>query len=250
MKKALSLLITLLLTTVVFSQEDDGRVLLRGKVLYRSNNVPNENVINITTEKATVTNENGEFDIYVKKGDELVFSAVNYRIKSVIIDDEILKNRRLVVEVIEKVTELDEVVVSPDSKEKFVELQEEEFKKVDYEQDEASRVDNIALPQSVAGMEYGVNFVNIFKAIFKSKKEKEVPFEKQIKMSEVLRQVYEDEFFVSNFDIPANKIDEFLYYLDTKMPAKSLLKKSNEFQLIDFLVNESKEYLKTVDAGN
>ncbi len=228
----------------MFSQDND-RVLLRGTVLYRSNNVPNENVVNITTEKATVTNENGEFQIYVKEGDELVFSAVNYRIESVIIDQNILKNKRLVVEVIEKVTELDEVTVSPDSEEAFLKLQEEKFKKVDYEQDASTQVTNVALPQSVTGLQNGLNFVNIFKAIFKSNKEKDVPAERQIKMSEVLRQVYEDDFFVTDLKIPSDKIEDFLYYLDTKMPASSLLKKDNEFELIDFLVNQSKDFLKT-----
>ncbi|WP_340202964.1 carboxypeptidase-like regulatory domain-containing protein [Ascidiimonas sp. W6] len=244
MKKIYCLLLILSTTFSMFSQDND-RVLLRGTVLYRSNNVPNENVVNITTEKATVTNENGEFQIYVKEGDELVFSAVNYRIESVIIDQNILKNKRLVVEVIEKVTELDEVTVSPDSEEAFLKLQEEKFKKVDYEQDASTQVTNVALPQSVTGLQNGLNFVNIFKAIFKSNKEKDVPAERQIKMSEVLRQVYEDDFFVTDLKIPSDKIEDFLYYLDTKMPASSLLKKDNEFELIDFLVNQSKDFLKT-----
>lgn len=244
MKKFFSFLLVLVTTFTIYAQDND-RVLLRGTVLYRSNNVPNENVVNITTEKATVTDENGEFQIYVKEEDELVFSAVNYRIESIIIDQNILKNKRLVVEVIEKVTELDEVTVSPDSEEAFLKLQEEEFKKVDYEQDASTQVTNVALPQSVTGLQNGLNFVNIFKAIFKSNKEKDIPAERQIKMSEVLRQVYEDDFFVTDLNVPSDKIEDFLYYLDTKMPASSLLKKDNEFQLIDFLVNQSKDFLKT-----
>lgn len=235
-------LLLVLFTSFSVAAQDDGRVLLRGTVLYRSNSVPNENVINITTEKATVTNNDGQFEIKVKEGDELVFSAVNYRIESVVIDKAILRNRRLVVEVIEKVTELDEVTVSPDDEEAFLKLQEEKFKKVDYEQDASTQVQNVALPQSVTGMQNGLNFVNIFKAIFKSNKEKDVPNERQIKMSEVLRQIYEDDFFVRDLKIESNQIEDFLYYLDTKMPASSLLKKDNEFELIDFLVNQSREF--------
>jgi hypothetical protein len=244
MKKIYTFLLLLLTTCTMLAQED-GRVLLRGTVLYRSSNVPNENVVNITTEKATVTNENGEFEIFVKEGDELVFSAVNYRIEAVIIDKEILKNRRLVVEVTEKVTELAEVVVSPENEEAFLKLKEEEFKEVNYEQDASTEVTNAALPQSVTGMQYGLNFVNIFKAIFKSNKEKDIPSERQIKVSEVLRQVYEDDFFVKDLKVPSDRIEAFLSYLDTQMPASSLLKKDNEFELIEFLVNQSKEFLKS-----
>lgn len=249
MKKFYSILL-LLFTTISLVAQQDGRILLRGTVLYRSNNVPNENVVNITTEKATVTNENGEFEIYVKEGDELVFSAVNYRIESVIVDQKILTNRRLVVEVTEKVTELQEVVVSPEDQDAFIKLQEEKFKRIDYEQDASTEVVNTALPQSLTGIQNGLNFVNIFKAIFKSNKEKEDPSESQIKMSEVLRQVYEDDFFVKDLKVPSNEIENFLTYVDTQMPAKTLLKKDNEFELIEFLVNQSKAYLNSTSTEN
>ncbi|MAU26179.1 MAG: hypothetical protein CMH45_02085, partial [Muricauda sp.] len=45
--------------------QDDGRTLLRGQVLYRGNNVENENVINSTTGFATITDKNGRFAIRV-----------------------------------------------------------------------------------------------------------------------------------------------------------------------------------------
>ena len=66
----------------------------------------------------------------------------------------------------------------------------------------------------------------------------------EIKISRVLRQVYEDDFFVTDLGIPQDKIDNFLQYCDDKIPSQTLLKKSNEFQLIDFLVTHSKEYKK------
>ncbi len=47
--------------------------------MYRDSNVINENVLNITAEQATITNENGEFEIMVALGDELVFTAVNFK---------------------------------------------------------------------------------------------------------------------------------------------------------------------------
>ncbi|NER12437.1 hypothetical protein GWK08_03215 [Leptobacterium flavescens] len=246
MKNILTTLLLLFITTSVLSQED-GRVLLRGQVLYRNNFVQNENVVNINTEKATITNKDGEFAIFVKAGDELVFSAVNYKIKSVIIDDKILKNNRLVVEVNEKVTQLEEVVVTPENEKKFLELKNEEFKQYDYESDPSTPTINDAIPVAERGLQNGLNFVNIFKAIFKSKKE-ETTEQREIRMSEVLRQIYEDEFFVGNLKIPSEKIEDFLYFCDSKMPAQSLLKKDNEFQLIDFLVNQSEAYLKIINS--
>jgi len=252
MKKIILLLVFI---SAAFSQtygQTEERNLLRGKVMYRNSNVQNENVINVTTEKGVVTNANGEFEINVKLGDELVFTAVNYQIKRVRITQEILDNNRLVVEVNEKVTELDEVVVTPENEEAFIKLKNEEFKKYEYGIDETSRVENIALSQTERGMQNGINFVNIFKAIKKGLKgeDGEEVEQKQLKVSDVLRQVYDDQFFVKDLSIPQDKINDFLFYCDTRLPEQSLLKKTNEFQLIDFLVNESKEFRKQLDDKN
>ncbi|WP_435624949.1 hypothetical protein [Flagellimonas sp.] len=224
----------------------DGRQLLRGKVLYRGGNVANENVINATAETATITTENGEFMIAVKEGDQLVFTAVNYQLEVVKITSEILQNNRLVVEVTEKITELDEVVVSPENQEKFLEVKNEDFKGFEYEIDRGTEVQNVAEAQSVRGMRDGLNFTNIFKALFKARddgSEERAP----LKVSDVLRQVYDDEFFVVDLKLPQNQIDAFLLYCDDKVPSQTLLRKENEFQLIDFLVTQSKTYLAELD---
>ncbi|MDM9632322.1 carboxypeptidase-like regulatory domain-containing protein [Robiginitalea aurantiaca] len=223
------------------AQEND-RTLLRGTVLYRNSVVPNENVINTTAQQATITDEGGNFAIPVKAGDEIVFMALNYQLQMVVITDEILKKNRLVVEVTEKVTELDEVVVSPEDQEEFIRLSNEEFKGFAYDTDETSEIVNIAEDQTVRGMQNGLNFVNLFKlmasAIEGDKPEQVVA----LKPSEVLRQVYDDAFFVQDLQIPQNQIDAFLIYCDQQLPPKTLLRKENEFQLIDFLVTQSEAF--------
>jgi len=245
MKSFLLTICCFLFVSIGFSQDDDRRF-LRGQVLYRNSFVPDENVINTTAQTATVTNAKGEFMIKVKLGDELVFTAVNYQLRIVIITDEILKRGRLVVEVNEKVTQLAEVVVTPEDQERFLEVKNEEFKDFEYEEDRSTEVENIATPQHLRGMRDGINFVNIFKALVnanKSVEEKRPP----LKISQVMRQVYEDEFFVKDLQLPQDKIDAFLIYCDSKLPAQTLLKKENEFQLIDFLVTHSKTFLKQLD---
>jgi len=249
MKKITLVLVALFSIAITYGQDDD-RTLLRGKVMYRDSNVQNENVINVTTEKGVITNTNGEFAINVKLDDELVFTALNYQIKRVKITQAILDNNRLVVEVNEKVTELDEVVVGPENQEAFLKLKNEEFKEYHYELDETAKVENIALSQTERGMQNGLNFVNIFKAIakgIKGDKGEGTETAKPLKVSDVLRQVYDDAFFVNDLQLPQDKITEFLYYCDTRLPTQSLLKKTNEFELIDFLVTQSKEFRKGLD---
>ncbi len=245
MKKLFFLLALLPLARA--AAQDDQRPLLRGTVLYMSMPVPNENVINNTAGQGTITNENGEFAIPAREGDELFFLALNYQLKQVVVDAEILKKGRLVVEVNEKVTELEEVTVSPEDQQEFLRLRNEDFKGYDYETDQTTEFANIAESQTVRGMQYGLNFVNIFKLLagtLKNDTTREAP---ELKMSEALRHVYDDAFFVQDLNIPQDKIDDFLFYCDAQMPPRSLLQRSNEFQLIDFLVTQSESFRKTLE---
>ncbi|MCJ7465408.1 MAG: carboxypeptidase-like regulatory domain-containing protein [Maribacter sp.] len=242
MKAMLPFIIAFLWFAAAFAQEDD-RTILRGQVIYRDVPVPNENVINVTTETGTSTNEQGQFAIAVKEGDDVAFTAVNYQLQVVKITADILKKNRLVVEVNEKVTELEEVVVTPENQEKFLEVKNEELKKFEYEPDRSTEVENIALSNADRGMyRDGLNIANIFRALLKSSKEKEGVKLPTLKLSEVLRHIYDDSFFVQDLQLPHNQIDAFLVYCDTKMPPQSLFQKANEFQLIDFLVTQSKEF--------
>tara|TARA_R110002012_G_scaffold71330_1_gene183073 strand:- start:18112 stop:18966 length:855 start_codon:yes stop_codon:yes gene_type:complete len=244
MKNTFLILFSLLISG--WSLAQDSREMLRGKVLYRSSNVANENVINSTSGQATITNDNGEFIIPVKEGDQLVFTAINYQLEIIEITPEILANNRLVVEVDEKVQELDEVVVTPENQERFLQVKNEDFKEFDYGIDRGTEVENVANSQITRGMKDGLNFVNIFKALFRSQEangQQRAP----LKVSEVLRHVYDDEFFVVDLRLPQDKIDAFLLYCDDKIPSQTLLRKENEFQLIDFLVTQSKDYLATLE---
>lgn len=243
MKNAILLLVSLIFSSLSLAQ--DSRVLLRGKVLYKNTDVPNENVINTTTGTATITNSKGEFSLRVKEGDQLAFTAINYQFKVIVITSEMLQNNRLVVEVTEKVRALDEVVVTSENQEQFLELKNENFKAYEYEIDRGTEVENIAQAREVRGMRDGLNFVNIFKALFEPQKiaKQERP---ALKVSEILRQVYDDAFFVVDLNLPQGKIDEFLLYCDETIPSRTLLRKENEFQLIDFLVTQSKAYLAAI----
>ncbi|NER18609.1 carboxypeptidase-like regulatory domain-containing protein [Spongiivirga citrea] len=240
MQKLLYLLILIFFSTVAVAQDED-RELLRGTVLYLNSVVTGENVINANTRKATITNNAGQFEMLVKKGDTLVFSAVNYKFKSVVVTQDILDKRRMVVEVKEKVTELDEVVVTPESKERFLELEKEKYKKYDYERDQYTRLQNYA---TNSGTFYnGINFVNIFNAL-RGKKKKDQRNNEPLKVSQFLREMYEDEFFVVDLGIPQEDIGKFLFFCDDKIKPADIAGENREFKLLEFLVDQSIAYKK------
>ncbi|MCV6629577.1 MAG: hypothetical protein OIF50_06930 [Flavobacteriaceae bacterium] len=238
------ILLLLLLNIVGQALGQDRGYLLKGKVMHYTTNVPNENVININTAEATATNVLGEFSIYVSIGDELLFTAVNFEMQRILITAEILREGRLLVQVREKVQELEEVVVSPEEVERLVDLRQEEFKRFYYASDGSEATENMALSQEVKGMQHGVNFVNLFNAIFRKKRKEEGVQKVVMKPSGILKQVYDVSFFTEKLYIPEDKIDAFLFYCDDKLTDKTLLTKKREFEMLDFLIKQSQKFLQ------
>ena len=226
--------------------QDDYRTWIKGKVLYKNVNVSSANVINNTSQQATTTNDDGEFEIEVKLDDKLIFSSVQYQIRELNITKEILQRNRIVIDVNEKVNELEEVVVTPENQEKFLDLKEEEFKRFDYTFDKSSRVNNVINEQGK--LVDGINFVNLYRLIRNSikKDSNENESNYKYKPSDLLRELYDDVFFTKNLLIPNDKINEFLLYCDDNFPDRILLKKDNEFELIEFLVKQSKKFVKNI----
>ena len=213
---------------------------IKGQLLYKNTKVVAANVVNNTAQTNTITDSDGAFEIEVLLGDEIIFSSVQYRIRSVKITEEILSKNRLVVSVNENINELKEVVVTTDDVEKFLDLKEEEFKGFDYEKDKSSQLINRAFNDRQ--LSDGIDFVNIAKLLTRSFGNKSSDEQMRMKPSEVLPLVFEDSFFEVDLGLDKSDIITFLEFIDNRMKTGELLKKDKEFQLIDFLINESKEF--------
>ena len=146
MKNTFFLWFYLLFSILVFGQE---RKLIKGQLLYKNTKVVAANVVNNTSQTNTITDSEGEFEIEVAEGDNIIFSSVQYQIRAVKITSEILKQNRLVVTVNENINELKEVIVTTEDVEKFLDLKEEEFKGFDYDTDKSSRLENKAVRDRV-----------------------------------------------------------------------------------------------------
>ena len=213
---------------------------IKGQLLYKNTKVVAANVVNNTAQTNTITDSDGAFEIDVLLGDEIIFSSVQYRIRSVKITEEILSKNRLVVSVNENINELKEVIVTTDDVEKFLDLKEEEFKGFDYEKDKSSQLINRAFNDRQ--LSDGIDFVNIAKLLTRAFANKSSDEQMRMKPSEVLPLVFEDSFFEVDLGLDKTDIITFLEFIDNRMKTGELLKKDKEFQLIDFLINESKEF--------
>ena len=128
-----------------------------------------------------------------------------------------------------------------------MDLKEEEFKRYDYTFDKSTRVSNVINEQGK--LKDGINFINLFKLIRENLKQnrEEENVVSSYKPSNLIREFYDDIFFTSNLQIPKDKIEEFLIFCDDNFPSRILLKKDNEFELIDFLVKQSEKYQKILN---
>ena len=223
--------------TVLYAQD---RIPIKGKLIYRNVNVVAANVVNINAQINTITDGEGEFEIPVKVGDEIIFSSVQYMIRTVKINPDIIQKNRLIITVNEKINALEEVIITPDDTEKFLDLKEEEFKGYDYIRDKSTRLENTIVRQGQ--LNNGINVINILKLITKVINSKTEEEKRNLKPSEVLKYVFEIDFFKRDLELTDDQIIGFLEYIDDNLPSQKLLSQSKQFQLIDYLILESKKY--------
>ena len=217
-----------------------NRELIQGKVIYRNIDVPAANVINNTAQSSTITNDQGEFEIYAKEGDEIIFSSVQYIIRTVRVNKEMLENKRIIVQINQRVRELDEIVVTPEDTQKFLDLKEEQFKGFDYIADKSTKIQNVLTDNRQ--VVNGLNFVNIFKLLSSIVDAKSDEEKLNIIPSEVLPYVLEENFFSGVLELESFEINDFLSKLDSDTEMKNLILEKNQFLIIDYLLNKSDTY--------
>ena len=231
------LIFFLIFQVIAFAQD---RIPIKGRLIYRNVNVVAANVVNITAQINSITDGEGAFEIPVKTGDEVVFSSVQYMIRTVEITPEIIQKNRLIITVNEKINALEEVVITPDDAEKFLNLKEEEFKGFDYERDKSTRLENTIVRQGQ--LNNGLNLINVAKLIAKIVSNKTEEEKRNLKPSEVLSYVFDISFFKTDLELRDDQIVGFLEHIDDNLPSQKLLNQSQQFQLIDYLIMQSKKY--------
>ena len=106
--------------------------------------------------------------------------------------------------------------------------------------DKSTRITNAAMDEP--RLTNGLNIVNIAKLAMQLMQGKTAEERKNLKPSRVLPYLFEDRFFTETLSLPKDQVTGFLEYIDQQLPTQDLLNKSKEFELIDYLINESENY--------
>ncbi|HET8810200.1 MAG TPA: carboxypeptidase-like regulatory domain-containing protein [Flavobacteriaceae bacterium] len=252
------LLLLFLLFTPIFSFAQN-RVEIEGKI-----NVPLNAeasgiaVYNLNSRQGTVTDDYGAFSIAAKLNDSLSISSVQYEPFVVIIDQGVIDTKTLTIAVREAVTQLDEVIVRPYDLSGNVSVDIEKVATSSnplkmgsrqivttdpsYGYDEATPLERT---MDDPFLRNGIQFVNIFKAIFKNDDRNKKNVSRQhVDMDVQIRKMYNDDFFQEYIDIEKEEINEFIFYAERNGLSNELLQKGNELDLIEFLIAQGKAFKK------
>ncbi|PZR21947.1 MAG: hypothetical protein DI539_06685 [Flavobacterium psychrophilum] len=251
----------LLLPVIAFAQKEP-RQILAGRVVADTLRVESLSVLNTTSNKGAVTDNNGDFTIYARPSDTLLFSGITTRDAKLVLKKEHFTGNRLLIELNIDVTMLDEVVIKATPLTGDLESDSKKAKTKNItggmnsakliETDETIRPianPNTALPSNVLGSPLtGVNFNEVYKMIFKKKKRTdkgEVYANANGKtFTENAKERFTYHFFVEMLKIPKDEIGLFLAYCDKGKETAWMLDPKYEFELTDYLVSQSSEYLK------
>lgn len=254
-------LILFFLITIPNSQAQEvKRVLVEGQIIVDYPDLEGVTVFNLSSNKGTITNKEGKFAISVSLNDKVEISALQFEKFLITISKEILDAKSMTVFLVESINKLDEILILPyglsgnlntdvNSTKTFnpnldaIYFGLENMNQFEFADDYKSDVVNTTMTPD--HFKYGADFVQIIggllKPIFKKSKQEK---DQKLVATETFRSKYSTEYLLKRLDIPKEDISFFVDYVENNGIDPKLLEKGNEFMFIDFLIKESKSFLK------
>jgi hypothetical protein len=174
------------------------------KVIVDSTAVSNVNIINVSSEKTTVSDKNGMFQILVQEGDILVLSAVNLESRKKTIEEDDLKSEVVVLNMKLKITPLKEVIVNENN-----DVNAEKLRIIPHGQKEYTPAERKLYTARSGILDPLLNKISGRTAMLK----REVQVERNEKLLLKLDGFYEENYYTNVLKIPKEYIKGFQYYL-------------------------------------
>lgn len=250
---------------LLFSFNFQGQtVWLKGTVKNTSlKGIKNAHILNLTTKKGTVSNENGLFNIKVKKGDWLQISNVQYKSAKQRVTNTNIKEKTVQVYLFEITNQLEEVKIKKKMK-GFLSLDRKtqpkdtkfgtplislkEIAKMDLSKVNLGRnlkpksAQHLTDPVAkAAGLPTATVGIPDRSSLRKKALRKELNFKTNFPIK--LKNELGEHFFFQKLKIPKDKYYHFLSYCSS-LGIEQLYKEKKTLQLIKLLQEQSKSYLK------
>ncbi len=206
---------------------------ISGKIICDNNPVSGIQITNLVNEKSTISNVDGIFSIFVKAEDMLVFTSNNYEYKRKFLEQEDIDSNSLIIYLIKKIEQLEEVTVSKSSKLDAFEMgilekPANEYTPAERRLKNAGELKPNLLMTGLLG--FSVPIEPIINAI--SGRTKSLKSQLEIERNEILllkiKALYNEEYYIKKLKINQNSITAFQYY------------SISDFQFIDNLKSKNK----------
>ncbi|WP_100614228.1 peptidase associated/transthyretin-like domain-containing protein [Confluentibacter citreus] len=259
MKQKLLLILCLLSSKFLIGQTIN-RVEVHGFMYANANDIEAVAIYNKSSNIGTITNEKGEFLLEVAENDVVEISALQFEPQKVSITKDVIESRVLKIYLVEYVNQLSAVLLRHGlSGSLAVDVENVEIPpKIDIDlrnmhdlemYDEMGHNDFKVKKDLNAVMNNhefynGVDFVKIANMLFKPKKNAHIEDKPKFERPKLLVDVYSRKFINDTFNIPIERIEEFIAFVENNGLSQELLNDKQEFERIDFLVKQSELFLK------
>lgn len=218
--------------------------LLQGKVVNNENPVEGIEVINLMAKKITTTDATGHFAILAKAKDVLVFISKNYIQKELFIDKILMDKNSIVVSLLKKTKQLEEVVITSKTTPTFdTHLQKIRDKK--YFDDAQSSPKNRFVYNGL--IENGMDFNRMYKdllKIFRKNKDQVKTNARMVEFKEYALANSDQDFFIKALKLKPEETTSFLAFCDADPQSKIIAENGNILDLLDFMFTKSLEFKK------
>jgi hypothetical protein len=223
-----------------FSQTEK---LIQGRVLCADFPLQGIEIVNLVTEKRTLSDTYGRFSISAKVEDMLVIVSEKYDYKRVFLDKEFLDKNNFTIVLTRKPEQLEEVVV----------ISKISFPHVGFNQDYAdkSSLEKAANNPKPIGVYDGtlVNSPDLMRiggmllSLFVKPKENKLKIP-QLEFKKIATATCNQDFFDKTLQIKPEEIALFLEFCDADPKSKAILENSNPLKVMDFLFAKNVEFKK------
>lgn len=228
MKKLYSLILFFFLQCV-FSQS--GKMVV-GIVSCENIPVQGIQITNLVSEKSTISDGDGKFQIFVNLEDMLVFTSINYDYKRKFINQEDLKISIIEIEITKKPEQLEEAIVINNSKINAVNLgilskPAKEYTPAERRLKTAGDFKPIQLLGIFGGqlpLDPIINAITGRTAMLK----KELQVERNQKLLAKVSELYEEEFYTKKLKINKEFIQAFQYFIIEDQEFAQVMKTKNK----------------------
>jgi len=240
----------LLISYVSFGQKNG---MLKGKIVTNVLGYEPVNIVNLTQGVGVINDTSGDFAIQAAIGDEIVFSSIQFQLKTIVVKESDLQDEYLKIQLYTALNELDSVnitqyALSGDIKNDVKEIPTYEDKLPLWSAAEIKRMgftwaDDAQSPVQNTVLNEGNNqatvsiaaLIDLFSGAFGIR-------DKRSTTEMLVTDFYKEEFFIKKLGIPETEFYDFLDFVREDKSLITILKTKDSLKILEFLMNQSQLY--------